>query len=105
MQNMKCPKCNGFLKRVNVRVDGAKSSAISFQCANCDYFSFEKSSSAKVLAELQPLQIRQKIVKLSADRLGIYFNSNIVRSLDLKKGCELYLSVPDKKHIVIEVGK
>jgi hypothetical protein len=59
-----------------------------------------------VINELRetPLKIKQKIVKLSQDRLGIYFNKNIVRSLNLKKGEEIYLSVPDKKHIVIEVG-
>ena len=49
-------------------------------------------SSQKVVQELRetPLKIRQKIVKLSQDRLGIYFNNNVVRSLDLKKGEEIF---------------
>ena len=50
------------------------------------------------------LKIKQKIVKLSQDRLGMYFNNHIVRSLNLKKGEEIYASVPDKKHIILELG-
>ena len=102
---MKCPKCRWELKQVSVRVAGAKQQATSYQCPKCDYFEFEKKSSQKVLEELKdtPLKIRQKVVKLSQDRLGIYFNSNIVRSLGIKKGEEIFLSVPDKKHILIEL--
>jgi hypothetical protein len=51
------------------------------------------------------LNIKQKIVKLSQDRLGIYFNKNVVRSLHLKKGEDIFVSVPDKKHIVLEIGE
>jgi len=71
-----------------------------------DYFEFEPLSSQKVVQELRetPLKIKQKIVKLSQERLGIYFNSHVVRSLNLKKGEELYISVPDKKHILLELG-
>lgn len=43
------------------------------------------------------------MVKLSAERLGIYFNSHIIRSLGIKKGEDVYVSVPDKKHILIEL--
>ncbi len=88
-----------------VAVHGAQQKAVSYQCTKCDYFEFEQSSSQKVLEELRtgPLKIRQKIVQLSGERMGIYFNNNVVRSLDLKKGGELLLSVPDKKHIVLEV--
>ena len=102
---MKCPKCNAALRKVEVSVHGAKNKAISYQCANCDYFEFEPNSSRKVVEELRetPLKIKQKVIKLSQDRLGIYFNSHIVRSLQLKKGEEIYLSVPDKKHIVLEL--
>jgi hypothetical protein len=49
------------------------------------------------------LKIKQNIIKLSQDRLGIYFNANIIRSLGLKKGEEIYLSVPDKGHILLEL--
>jgi hypothetical protein len=50
-----------------------------------------------------PLKIKQRIVKLSQDRLGIYFNSHLVRSLKIKKGENIYVSVPDKRHIVLEL--
>ncbi len=102
---MKCPKCKSNLKKVKVNVHGANNKADSYQCTKCDYFEFEPKSSRKVIEELRetPLKIKQKIVKLSQDRLGIYFNSHVVRSLNLKKGEEIYLSVPDKKHIVLEI--
>ncbi len=102
---MKCPKCNGKLRKVEVKVAGASSPAQSLQCTKCDYFEFEKLSSQKTLAELResPLKIKQKIVKISQDRLGIYFNSNVIRSLNLKKGDEIFVSVPDKGTIVLEL--
>lgn len=103
---MNCPKCNSNLKKVEVVVAGAQNKAISYQCQKCDYFEFEPISSQKVIQELRetPLKIKQKIIKLSQERLGIYFNSNVVRSLNLKKGEELYISIPDKKHIVLELS-
>ncbi len=102
---MKCQKCNSELKKVEVKVQGAKSKVVSYQCPDCDYFEFEPISSQKVIQELResPLKIKQKIIKLSQDRLGIYFNSNVVRSLKLKKGEELFVSVPDEKHILLEL--
>ena len=102
---MKCPQCNAVLKTVTVKVHGATNKAISYQCSKCDYFAFEPVTSQKVVAELResPLKIKQKIVKLSQDRLGIYFNSHIIRSLNLKKGEEISVSVPDKKHIILEI--
>lgn len=102
---MKCPKCSSNMRKVSVKVAGASKKAVSFQCPSCDYFEFEQDSSQKVLEELRntPLRIKQKIVKLSQDRLGMYFNKHIVESLSLEKGEEIYVSVPDKKHIVIEV--
>lgn len=102
---MKCPNCNNNLKKVEVKVHGASSKAVSYQCPDCEYFEFEPISSEKVIEELRetPLKIRQKIVKLSQDRLGVYFNNNIVRSLDLKSGEEVLVSVPDRKHIVMEL--
>jgi uncharacterized C2H2 Zn-finger protein len=101
-----CPKCNSILRRVKVNVQGAKNKAISYQCSKCDYFEFEPESSKRVIEELRetPLKIKQKIVKLSQERLGMYFNNHIVRSLGLKKGENIYVSVPDKKHIVLELG-
>ena len=102
---MKCPKCDSNLKKVLVSIHGAKNRVESYQCTECDYFEFEPISSGKVIEELKetPLKIKQKIVKLSQDRLGIYLNNHVVRSLNLKKGEEVYVSVPDKKHIVLEI--
>jgi transposase-like protein len=107
MQNNKgnCPTCTKVLKKVKVNVFGAKKQVLSYQCPGCDYFEFESSSSRKVVEELRetPLKIKQKIVKLSQDRLGIYLNKHVVNSLQLKKGEDVYISVPDKKHIVVEI--
>jgi predicted nucleic-acid-binding Zn-ribbon protein len=106
---MRCPKCGLNLRRVEVSVEGAEQKAISYQCAKCDYVEFEEKSSAKVVKELKyretPLKIRQKIIKLSQDRLGMYFNKSIVESLDLKAGEEVQVSVPDKWHIILRINK
>ncbi len=106
MRGPNCPKCESKLRVVRVSVQGAKQKAVSYQCPKCDYFEFEPLSARRVVQELavSPLKIRQKVVKLSGDRLGIYFNSHVVHSLDIKKGEELFLSAPDKKHIVLERG-
>jgi len=103
---MKCPKCESNLKKVEVSVAGAKSKAVSYQCPDCDYFEFEPMSSKKVVQEIRdtPLKIKQKIVKLSQDRLGMYINRDVARSLNLKGGEEVYVSVPDKKHLVINIS-
>ncbi|MFH1649176.1 MAG: hypothetical protein ABIA93_01360 [Candidatus Woesearchaeota archaeon] len=102
---MKCPKCGGLLKTVQVEVEGAEQKVRSYQCQSCDYFSFDPTSSRKVVEELRatPLQIKQHIVKLSQDRLGMYFNKHIIESLSLENGREIRISVPDKNHIVIEL--
>ncbi|NQV08295.1 hypothetical protein HQ529_00415 [Candidatus Woesearchaeota archaeon] len=102
----KCPKCDSVLRKVEVSVEGAKSKVLSYQCRKCDYFEFGSKSSKKVVEELRetPLKIKQNIVKLSQDRLGMYFNSHVVRSLGLKKGNHIYVSVPDKKHMILELG-
>lgn len=101
----KCPECGFPLKGVLVKVRGAKSRASSRQCPKCGYFEFEQASSLKVLEELRetPLKIEQKIVKLSGQRLGIYLNRHVVRSLNLRKGEYVSVSVPDRKHILIEL--
>jgi len=106
---MKCPKCSGKLEKVEVSVEGASQKALSLQCPKCEYVEFDPVSSSKVIDELKrketPLKIRQKIVKLSHNRLGLYLNQNIIRSLRLKAGEEIFVSVPDKKHIVLNLEK
>lgn len=103
---MKCPKCGGKLRKVSVAVEGVHRKADSYQCSSCDFFMFEKVSAQKVIKELKetPLKIRQRVIKLSKDRLGMYLNTNVVRSLNIKKGEEVYVSVPDSRHIVIELA-
>jgi hypothetical protein len=70
---------------------------------------FDPISAAKVVQELKLketlLTIRQKIVKLSGGRLGFSCNQHIVRSLNLKNGEEVFVSVRDKKHISINLKK
>ncbi len=102
---MKCPRCNATLEKELVRIEGAKQKVLSFQCPKCEYVDFEQESAKKVVGELKaketPMKIKQRIVKLSKDRLGTYFNKNIVSSLNLKPGEDIFISVPDKKHIII----
>ncbi|HLD97249.1 MAG TPA: hypothetical protein VI934_02800, partial [Candidatus Nanoarchaeia archaeon] len=100
---MNCPKCGGNVRKVSVAVECARKKAISYQCSSCDFFMFGKASAQTVLKELRetPLKIRQRVIKLSKDRLGMYLNTNVVRSLNIKKGEEVYVSVPDSRHIVI----
>src|SRR3989338_6298119 len=101
--NMKCPKCSSELRKVLVKIQGAENKVASYQCPKCDYFEFETKSAQKAIEELKdtPLKIKQKVVKLSAERLGIYLNSHVIRSLGIKKGEDVYISVPDKHHILI----
>ena len=103
----KCPKCNHNMKKIKVEVEDAKNKVDSYQCTECGYFEFEKDSSKKVIEELREkectLNIKQKIIKLSKDRLGVYINTDIARCLDLKSGQNVYTSVPDKKTIVLKI--
>lgn len=104
---MKCPNCESILKKVNVKIEDAESKAVSHQCPNCDYFTFEPKSTLRIIKEIKakesPLKIRQKIIKLSKDRLGVYFSKDIIRSLRLKSGEEILVSVPNKKRLVLDI--
>ena len=103
----KCPKCNSKLKKVKVKIQDAEEPVTSYQCAKCDYFEFDTKSMSKAIQTIKvketPLLIKQKVIKLSKDRLGMYFNRDIARSLELKAGNDVYVSVPDKEHILIRV--
>ncbi len=109
MSSMRCPKCNSNLRKVEVSVEGAEQKAVSYQCTKCDYIEFEEKSAVKVVKELKTkethLKIKQKIIKLSQGRLGMYFNKNVVESLELKAGEEVHVSVPDKDHIILKINK
>ena len=105
---MNCPKCNSNMKEVKVKIQDASSPVTSYQCSKCGYFDFEERSINEAIVEIKakeaPLKIKQKIIKLSHDRLGMYINRDVARSLNLKGGEEVYVSVPDKKHLVVDVS-
>jgi DNA-directed RNA polymerase subunit M/transcription elongation factor TFIIS len=108
MKIKKCPECGNSMKQVEVAVEDAENKIQSLQCPKCGYFEFDKKTGMKVVKELeekeQALKIKQKLIKLSHDRLGIYLNKDIIRCMGLKKGENIYISVPNKKKIIIEVG-
>lgn len=104
---MECPKCNSKMKEIKVNIQDAESPVNSYQCLKCGYFDFEESSINRAINEIKlkemPLAIKQKIIKLSHNRLGIYINRDIARSLNLRGGEDIYVSVPDKKHLVLNI--
>lgn len=106
---MKCPECSSLLKKVNVDIEDVSKPVVSYQCPKCDYFLFDKKSMKQAIGEVRQkesaLRISQRIIKLSKDRLGMYFNKNIVESLNLEAGKEVYVFVPDKDHIVLQLKK
>jgi hypothetical protein len=101
-----CPQCGGQLVEVAVSVWGAQSKVLSRQCDACGHFDFDQVTGQKVLEELRenPLCIKQSVVRISGNRLGIYLNKHIVESLKIKKGDTISVTVPDKKHILIALG-
>lgn len=105
---MRCPKCDSEFKKIKVKIEDADSPVTSYQCGKCGYFDFEDKSINKAINEIKakeaPLKIKQKIIKLSHDRLGMYINRDVARSLNLKGGEEVYVSVPDKKHLVVDIS-
>ncbi len=111
MNKMKiaCPKCNSELKKVEVDIEDVKTPVISYQCKDCDYYSFEPESTMKIIDEIKqkesPLKIKQKIIKLSQDRLGMYFSKDVIDCLNLKSGGEVFVSVPSNKRIVLDIVK
>jgi hypothetical protein len=104
---MICPNCGSKLKKTKVEIEDAKARAISYQCVNCDYFTFDPKSAVEVVREIKekesPLKLRQSIIKISKDRLGVYFSKDLIRSLDLTAGKHVLISVPDKKRIVLKL--
>jgi beta-lactamase class D len=106
---MICPECNKKLEKIEVNIEDAETTAISYQCPNCDHFNFEPESTMKIINELKekesPLKMKQKIIKLSKDRLGMYFNQDLINSLDLRSGEDIFISVPNNKRIVLDIKK
>jgi transposase-like protein len=104
---MKCPNCKSEMKKVMVKIQDADSPVTSYQCSECGNFDFEEKSMSKAIQEIKtkeaPLKIKQKIIKLSHNRLGMYINRDVARCLNLKGGEEVYVSVPDKGHMVVNI--
>jgi len=101
---MKCPNCKKEMVRVLVSIEGASTKAVSWQCATCDRFTVEPASARMALDELEsPLRLQQRVVKISQGRLGLYLGKDVVRSLGLKGGETVELSVPSKKRLVIDL--
>ncbi len=105
---MKCPKCNSGMREAKVKIQDAKSPVISHQCQKCGYFDFEEKSISKAIREIRikeaPLSIKQKIIKLSHGRLGMYLSRDVARSLNLRGGEEVYVCIPDKKHLLVSIS-
>ena len=92
---------------VMVKVEGSTKKVKSYQC-DCGYFEFDQKTGKAVIEDIEsksksPLNIRQKVIKISHDRLGTYWNENIIRAVGLKAGQDYFVSVPDKKHILISL--
>lgn len=106
-EKMECSHCNTKMKDVTVKIQDADSPTISYQCTKCGYFDFEEKSIHKAINEIREkettLKIKQKIIKLSHDRLGMCINKDVARSLNLKGGDEVYVSVPDRQHLVVDI--
>ncbi len=104
---MKCTECNNLMKEIKVKIQDADTKVNSYQCGKCGHFDFEEKSINKAIQEIKTkemtLKIKQRIIKLSHDRLGIYINKDVARSLDLRGGEEVFVSVPDKKHFVVGI--
>ncbi|MFH1073432.1 MAG: hypothetical protein V1743_08445 [Nanoarchaeota archaeon] len=98
-----------MMKKVEVAIQDAESPVTSHQCSKCGYFEFEEKSIKKAIGQIKvkesPLQIKQKIIKLSQGRLGMYISRDVARSLDLKGGETVYVSVPEKKRMVCDVER
>jgi predicted nucleic-acid-binding Zn-ribbon protein len=103
----KCPKCGSKMRQIVVEIEEADSPVKSNQCGKCGYFDFEKKSVEKAIGEIRKkemaLKIKQKVIKLSHGRLGMYINRDVARSLNLKGGEEIYVSVPDKRRMIVDI--
>lgn len=111
-EKMNCRKCGGKLKKFKVEVEDSDLPSEGFECVKCGelFFDEEKSKAVvanlkrkELLSDLPALSVKQKIVKLSKDRIGFYFNKDIARCADLKPGEEIEVRLLDKKRILVEV--
>ena len=92
---MKCADCKKEMEKRDIELDSSLKVVLNY-CKKCQKV---------VMGEEPPLKIKQNLIKLSKDHIGMYFNQNIVRSLGLKPGSSVLISVPDKKKIIIELSE
>ena len=109
---MKCKKCGGTLKRFAVKAENSDLGSEGFECKQCGELLFDEKKSKAIdedhkrkdlCQELPALSIRQKVIKLSKNRLGFYFNKDIARCAKLKAGEPIEVRLLDKKRIMVEV--
>ncbi len=109
---MDCKKCGGKLERFAVEVEDSDLPSEGFECKKCGELFFDEKKSKAIaedlkkkesFKELPALSIRQKVIKLSKNRLGFYFNKDLARCAKLKAGEPIEVSLLDKKRILIEV--
>ena len=96
-----CPNCHTEAKAAERIIE----EAVRYQCGTCEYSKLEPVESRTATPPIlsSPLQLKQKITTLAQGRLGLYLSQDVVRSLGLKAGQEVFLSVPDGKKIMIEL--
>ena len=109
---MKCKKCGGPLEKFAVEVEDSDLGSGGFECKKCGELFFDEKKGRviveelkrkELLRELPALSIRQKIIKLSKNGLGFYFNKDLTRSAKLKAGEPIEVRLLDKKRILVEV--
>ncbi len=113
-----CPNCHVEVKPTERIIE----EAVRYQCGSCEYSKLEPvlPQEAKLLGPQEPsgscgsrtatppilsspLQLKQKITTLAQGRLGLYLSQDVVRSLGLKAGQEVFMSIPDEKKILINI--
>ena len=81
-----CNKCNGNLEKLEVHVEDTDKTTTGWKCKDCGEYYFDQAESKAIYEDLSQketpaLNIKQKIVKLSKDRLGIYLNKDVIRCI------------------------
>ncbi len=108
----KCRVCGGELKELEVRVEGSDITSKGWKCKICGHYVFDEEGGRTIVDDLETseaieklpaLNIEQRIIKLSKDRLGMYLPKDVVRCTGIEKGKRVYISVLDKKKLLLTV--
>lgn len=109
-----CKKCKGKLKSFDVEVEDADLPTVGQECAKCGELYFDEIKSRAVVESLRKKEqeveeppvfgIRQKVIKLSKGRVGLYLSKDVARSTVFKPGKEIELKVLDKKRILVSAS-